>query len=94
MSDNLLQTLQQLVQDVLAPDVRELKVRDTSLERQVESLEKHIEARFTALDKQMDARFPRHAERHLGVENAGRLTNLRLLSTLSERLAVLGMRHQ
>jgi len=33
MSENVLQTLQQLVQDVIAPDVRELKVRLTALEK-------------------------------------------------------------
>jgi len=33
MSENVLQTLQQLVQDVIAPDVRELKVRLTAPEK-------------------------------------------------------------
>jgi hypothetical protein len=36
MADNILETLQRLVQDVIAPDVRELKVRLESIERQNE----------------------------------------------------------
>ena len=50
MSENLLQTLQQLVQDVIAPDVRELKVR-------LASLEKLVEVRFDAMDQKTDAQF-------------------------------------
>lgn len=50
MSDNVLQTLQQLIQDVIAPDVRELKVRVTSLEKQ-------IDVRLDASDQKHDALF-------------------------------------
>jgi hypothetical protein len=50
MSDNLLQTLQHLIQDVIAPDVWELKVR-------VASLEKQMDVRFNALDQKNDAQF-------------------------------------
>jgi hypothetical protein len=50
MSENVLQTLQQLVQDVIAPDVRELKVRLTSLEKQ-------MDVRFDAADQKAEARF-------------------------------------
>ena len=50
MSENVLQTLQQLIQDVIAPDVRELKVRVTSLEKQ-------MDVRFDAMDQKIDAQF-------------------------------------
>jgi hypothetical protein len=50
MSENVLQTLQQLVQDVIAPDVRELKVRLTSLEKQ-------MDVRFDAADQKAEVRF-------------------------------------
>lgn len=50
MSDKTLQTLQPLVQDVIAPDVRELKVRVTSLENQ-------MDVRFNAFDQKSDAEF-------------------------------------
>ncbi len=57
MTDNVLQTLQQLIQDVIAPDVRELKVRMTALEKQFDAAEKQNEARFDALHDQQDANF-------------------------------------
>jgi capsule polysaccharide export protein KpsE/RkpR len=49
MTDNGLQTLQQLIQDVIAPAIRELKVR-------VSSLEKQMDVRFDAYDEKTDAR--------------------------------------
>ena len=49
MSENLLQTLQQLVQDVIAPDVRELKVRVSSLEKQMDVRFDAVDVRFNAL---------------------------------------------
>jgi hypothetical protein len=64
MSENLLQTLPQLVQDVIAPDVRELKVRVSSLEKQMDvrfdAVDVRFEAvdmRFNALEQKMDTRF-------------------------------------
>jgi hypothetical protein len=42
MPENVLETLQRLIQDVIAPDVRELKVR-------MESLEKQSEIQFKAI---------------------------------------------
>ena len=42
MNENVLQTLQQFIQDVLAPDVRELKVRIGVIEKQIGALEKQI----------------------------------------------------
>ena len=64
MSENLLQTLQQLVQDVIAPDVRELKVRVSSLEKQmdvrfdgVDVRFNAVDMRFNALEQKMDSRF-------------------------------------
>ncbi len=50
MSENLLQTLQQLVQDVIAPDVRELKVRVSSLEKQMDVRFDGVGVRFNAVD--------------------------------------------
>jgi len=50
MRENVLQTLEQLIQDVIASDVRELKVR-------VASLEKQMDVRFDAMDQKIDAQF-------------------------------------
>jgi hypothetical protein len=61
MTDNLLQTLQQLVPDVIAPEVRELKVRQASFERLVDerfnSRAKSFDERFNSLTKERDMRF-------------------------------------
>jgi hypothetical protein len=61
MTDNVLQTLQQPVQDVIAPDVRELKVRQASFERLVDerfnSPAKSFDERFNSLTKEKDMRF-------------------------------------
>lgn len=60
MTDNVLQTLQQLVQDVIAPGVRELNVRQASFERLVDerfnSQAKSFDERFNSLTKEMDMR--------------------------------------
>jgi hypothetical protein len=61
MTDNLLQTLQQLVPDVIAPEVRELKVRQASFERLVDerfnSRAKVFDERSNSLTKERDMRF-------------------------------------
>ncbi len=74
MAENVLQTAQQFFQDVIAPDVREIKVRIEALEKeivsaqkqQVESakiLEKQQDERFRAAEKQQDERFKAVDER-------------------------------
>jgi hypothetical protein len=64
VSDNVLQTLQKLVQDVIAPDVRETKVRLESLGKEtntrfdsVSSRFDAVDIRFDAMQKQIDTRF-------------------------------------
>lgn len=46
MPDNVLETLHHAIQDVIAPDVRELKVR-------VSSIERHMETQYTSLRAEM-----------------------------------------
>ena len=82
MSDNILQTLQHLVQDVIAPDVRELKMR-------VDSLEKQIEVRFNALDQKNDAQFKALLAAIAESKAQAELTGMRIVASLSERVAVL-----
>ena len=87
MSENLLQTLQHLVQDVIAPDVRELKVRLTSFEKLVDerfaSLSKEIDTRFASLDTRfasLEERLDSQAKQHQAQFQA-------LLSAISESRA-------
>jgi hypothetical protein len=103
MSENILQTLQSLVQDVIAPDVRELKVRLTSLEKQmdvrfdavndkfaaVDGKFAAMDGKFAAMNEKMDVQF-RAIMAAIGESKAqSELTTFRLLSALSERVAVL-----
>ena len=87
MSDNVLQTLQQLVQDVIAPDVRELKVRVTSLEKQ-------MDVRFDAMDQKSDAQFKAIMAAISESKAQSELTNMRLIAALTERVAVLEAKRQ
>jgi predicted phage gp36 major capsid-like protein len=50
MPENIAQTVQKAIQDIVAPDVRELKI-------QVAALQKQMDQRFDALTKEMDQRF-------------------------------------
>jgi mannitol/fructose-specific phosphotransferase system IIA component (Ntr-type) len=82
MSENVLQTLQHLVQDVIAPDVRELKVRVASLERQ-------MDVRFDAMEQKQDAQFKALMAAIAESKAQAELSTLRLITGLSERVAVL-----
>ena len=55
VSENVLQTAQQLIQDVIAPDVRELKVRAINLEKDLDALRKYMEHLLELLDRKVDA---------------------------------------
>jgi hypothetical protein len=55
MNENILQTLQKLVQDVIAPDVRELKVRVASLEKEMDVRFNAVDLRFNAIDQRFNA---------------------------------------
>jgi len=57
MSDNVVQTGQKILQDVIAPDVRETKVRLTELEKRMDERFRNVDARMDSLEKNMDARF-------------------------------------
>ena len=82
MTDNILETLQHAIQDVIAPDVRELKVR-------LASLEKQVDMQFAAMNDKIDSQF-KAIMAAIGESKAqSELTTFRLLSSLSERVAVL-----
>ncbi len=89
MSENLLQTLQQLVQDVIAPDVRELKVRVSSLEKQMDVRFDAVDVRFNALEQKMDAQFNALLSAIGESKAQSELTTMRLITPLAERIAVL-----
>ena len=57
MTENFLQTLQHLVQDVIAPDLRQLKADLRSFEKQVDVQFDAIESRMKSQDALAQARF-------------------------------------
>ncbi len=57
MSENLVQTVQKVVQDLVAPDVRELKVLITGLQKQIDHLHAYMDQRFDLQKASMDQRF-------------------------------------
>lgn len=93
MTDNVLQTLQQLVQDVIAPDVRELKVRQASFEKLVDerfnSLSKSIDERFNAQAKQSEMQFQTLLSAISESRAQADLARVRELLDLRERIAVI-----
>jgi hypothetical protein len=93
MSEHVLHALQQLVQDVIAPDVRELKVRVASLEKQMDvrfgALEQKTDVRFDALEQKADAQFQALMAAISESKAQAELNTMRLIATLSERGAVL-----
>lgn len=89
MSDNILQTLQHLVQDVIAPDVRELKANQAAQEKQIAALERHMDVRFNASEQKIDARFDALMSAIAESRAQSELSGMRVIAALSERVAVL-----
>jgi uncharacterized small protein (DUF1192 family) len=84
MPENIAETVQKAIQDLVAPDVRELKVL-------VVALQKQIDQRFDAQSKDSDAQF-RALMATFGEFKAQ--SELASVAALSERVAVLEARHQ
>lgn len=86
-TENILQTMKTTVQDVVAPDLRELKVRMTSLEDQ-------IKVQFEALKSQSDAQFKAIMAAISQSKAESELSTFQQLSALRERVAALEVHRQ
>ncbi len=82
MPENIAQTVQKVIQDLVAPDVRELK----SL---VQGLQKQMDQRFEAQRETSDAQFKALMAAFGEFKAQSELANMRVLASLSERVAVL-----
>lgn len=100
MADNVLQTLQHLIQDVIAPDVRELKVRLAALEKQSETQYNSLETLYGSLEKQSDTQYNSLRDQQeanfkalmsaIGESKAKQdLDTYKLIAALTERVAAL-----
>lgn len=87
--ENILQTIRSAIQDFVAPELREIRVR-------LDSLEKRIDARFEGFDDKMDSLGKQQEMQFRALMSAiheskaeSELSTLKLISQLSERVAVL-----
>ena len=107
-TENILQTIKTTIQDLVAPDVRELKARMTALESRMGSLEariasvegrmgsleSEIKAQFEAFQRQSDAQF-RAIMAALQQKRAEvELLTYKQIAALSERVAALEAHRQ
>jgi capsule polysaccharide export protein KpsE/RkpR len=92
MSENVLKTLQQLVQDVIAPDVRELKVRVVALEKQMDANHQALSEKIDSQTAQMKSQFQAIMAAISESKAQSELTSYKLISSLAERVAVLEAR--
>ena len=75
--ENILQTVKTAIQDFMAPDVRELKVRAEAQRDQVASMERRMDDRFKAVDdkfasleQRIDDRFKAVDDRFASLERS------------------------
>jgi hypothetical protein len=96
--ENIAQTIQKAIQDLVAPDVRELKVLVTNLQKQIDqrfdAQSKEIDQRFDAQSKDSDAQFKALMAALGEFKAQSELASVRVIAALSERVAVLEARHQ
>ncbi len=100
-TENILQTIKTTVQDIVAPDVRELKVRMsslevrmTSLEARMSSLENQIKVQFDAFRGQSDAQFKAIMAAISQSKAESELSTYKQIAALSERVAALEAHRQ
>ena len=55
MPENIAQTIQKAIQDLVAPDLRELKVVVTALQKQIDQRFDAVDQRFDAVNQRFDA---------------------------------------
>ena len=100
MAENVVESAQRLIQDVIAPDVRDLKTRVGELEKRMDerfdgvsqrfdSLEKSIDQRFDSMKEQIDSNLKIVLSAIGELKAQGELNTLRAVVDLRERVAVL-----
>ncbi len=52
-SENILQAVKAAIQDVVAPDVRELKVKSDTLRQQIQEVDKRLSEQISSVDKRL-----------------------------------------
>ena len=93
MPENIAQTVQQVIQDLVAPDVRELKVLVQGLQKQLDEHKAHVDQRFDAQCETSEAHFTALMAAFGEFKAQSERASMRVISALSERVAVLEARH-
>lgn len=89
MSENVLQTLQTAIQDVIAPDVRELKVRMAAFEKQSETQFQALRELIHSVLQQQEASSKALLAAFGEAKAKQELENYKLYAALSERVTAL-----
>lgn len=92
-TENILQTVQHALQDVIAPDVRELKVRvaaiDEKLDVRFKGIDEKIDVRFKAIDEKMDLQFKALMSAISESKSQGEVATLKAAADLHKEVAQL-----
>ena len=105
MTDNVIETVQKLVQDVIAPEVRELKARVDGQEHRMDdrfkALEQRIDDRFAvvnqkfgSLDQKLEFQIGKVLAAISALRTEGELAAVREISALRERVAILELQQK
>ena len=89
MSENIAQTVQKVIQDLVAPDVRELKILVLALQKQIDQRFDAQEQMDEAQNQKADAQFKALMSAFGEFKAQSELAMIRVISQLSERVAVL-----
>jgi capsule polysaccharide export protein KpsE/RkpR len=92
LPENIAQTVQKVIQDLVAPDVRELKALVQGLQKQVDQRFEQIDKRFDGQRDTSEAQFKALMAAFGEFKAQSELTNMRVIASLSERVAVLESR--
>ena len=93
-TENILQTIKTTVQDLVAPDVREMKVRMASMEDQNKVHFEALRSQFDNVKAQADAQFKAIMAAISQSKAESDLSAFKQIAALSERVAALEGRSQ
>jgi hypothetical protein len=84
MTENVVESLQKLIQDVIAPDLRELKVELASFRRETAQRFDSVDQRFDSLEKRMEQRFVSVDQRFDSLEKQSEAQYREILAEIRE----------
>ena len=93
-TENILQAIKTTVQDLVAPDVRELKVRMSSLENHLEAMKDQNKVHYDVLRSQADAQFKTLIAAISQSKAETELSVFKQIAALTERVAALEAHRQ